>query len=147
MQKRAADKAVDAQTGSADQGLALQRQIYDEQKASMAPYAAFGQHALGSLGQLMGFPASASTPQGLLANQVGRDAFGNPLGPITNDRIPLNMSDPRVQHLAQGGSLVDLSNGNGTIGSIIGQSAYGANRDDGEFTGVAKRRPGSFAVV
>ena len=35
----------------------------------------------------------------------------------------MNMSDPRVQHLAQGGSLVDPQMG--TLGSAMTQSSYG----------------------
>jgi len=119
-QNKAAKKAATQQVQSADQGLALQKQIYDEQKAGMQPYAQFGQQALGSLGSLMGFPA-LPPPN---ANAVGRDAQGNPLGPIFANQPPLNMSDPAVQHLAQGGSLVDRPQstyGQGTIGNLVAQ--------------------------
>ncbi len=119
MQSNAAGKAADQQVASADKGLDLQRQIYDEQKAGMQPYAQFGQQALGSLGSLMGFPAlpPPTPPTGMGAN-------GQSLGPITGNQGPMNMSDPRVQRLAKGGSLVDPGMSDGSIGSMVGQSSY-----------------------
>ncbi len=113
-----ANKAADQQVASADKGLALQKQIYNEQKAGMQPYAQFGQQALGSLGSLMGFPAlPPPTPP------TGYGANGQSLGPITGNQGPMNMSDPRVHRLAKGGSLVDPGM-SGTIGGMVGQSSY-----------------------
>ena len=117
--KKSADaskKAAEQQTASADQGLALQKDIYGQQVAGMQPYAQFGQQALGSLGSLMGFPA--------LPPPTGRDATGAPLGPITGQQGPMNLSDPRVQRLAAGGSMADPGMSDGTLGGAMGQSSY-----------------------
>jgi hypothetical protein len=70
-QASAANKAADQQVASADQGLALQKDIYGQQVAGMQPYAQFGQQALGSLGSLMGFPAqTVQGPQGMPASSL-----------------------------------------------------------------------------
>lgn len=101
-QAGAAKDAANTQVASANEAKAELRPLYEQSIARLDPYAALGGGALGKLGALSGV-----TPLAANAGAVGRDAQGNPLGPINGSQGPLNMSDPRVQHLAQGGSLID----------------------------------------
>lgn len=100
---KAAKSAANQQVESTKQAKAELAPIYQENVARLNPYASLGSSAVGSLSSLMGYPP-ASPP-------VGSGANGQPLGPITGTQGPMNMSDPRVQQLARGGSLTDLSSG------------------------------------
>jgi hypothetical protein len=102
----ASKKAAEQQVAAANQAKADLAPIHQQNVARMDPYASIGGPALGSLRELMGFPA-ATPPTGYGAN-------GQPLGPINGQQGPMNMSDPRVQHLAKGGSLVDMNTSGST---------------------------------
>jgi len=55
-------KAVDAQTNAANQALALQQQVYNDQKQNAAPYQQLGTSTLGRLGQMAAQPANQFNP-------------------------------------------------------------------------------------
>ena len=63
-------KAVDAQTNAANQALALQQQVYNDQKQNAAPYQQLGTSTLGRLGQMAAQPANQFNP----ANYQGQDS-------------------------------------------------------------------------
>lgn len=123
-QASAAKDAANQQVQSATQARADLEPIYRENVARLNPYASLGSSAVGSLNSLMGY---SPTPQ------TGYNASGAPLGPLTGTQGPMNTSDPRVQQLARGGSLADLSSGGrGFSGSPTGTavprtaSSYGS---------------------
>jgi hypothetical protein len=97
----ASKNAAKQQVEAINQAKAELAPIHEQNVARLEPYAAIGGPAVGALRDLMGYPAAAP-PTGYGAN-------GQPLGPITGPQSPLNMSDPRVQQLAKGGSLVDIN--------------------------------------
>lgn len=115
----AAKNAGNIQAGSANDAKGELRPIYEGNLARMQPYASLGGDALGQLRALGGYPAAAA-PTG-------------PLGPITGQQGPMNMSDPRVQALARGGSLADPGMSGSPLGSIGGggTSAYGGAQPQG----------------
>jgi hypothetical protein len=113
----AAKKASEQQVASANQAKSDLEPLYRESVNRMQPYADMGLSALGQTRSLMGYPAPPP--------QTGRDAQGKPLGPFTGEQGPMNMSDPRVQHLAAGGSLADLGSTGATPMGGGGSSSYG----------------------
>lgn len=56
IQSKSAGKAADIQAASGTQAAGTLGQIYQQQRADMAPYAGLGAQAVGSLGSLAGFP-------------------------------------------------------------------------------------------
>lgn len=126
-QASAAKEASGQQVDAANQAKAELAPIHAANVARMDPYAQLGGQAVGQLRALGGYPA----PPPANANAVGRDAQGNPLGPVTANQPPMNMSDPRVQHLARGGSLADPPSAYGGSLASLGQpntaSSYGVS--------------------
>ena len=59
LQSRAAGKAADTQERGAADALALQRQMYEQGRADLAPFRQGGAAAFGTLGGLMGLPMGA----------------------------------------------------------------------------------------
>lgn len=104
----ASKDAAKQQVASAEQAKAELAPIHQQNVARMDPYAALGGGALGKLGALSGIAPVPMSGGVSMANAVGRDAQGNPLGPINGSQGPINMSDPRNQHAARGGSMVDF---------------------------------------
>jgi hypothetical protein len=75
---KAAKEAAATQSASADQALALQKQMYDQTRQDLAPYRETGNTALSSLSSFLGLPANtpsptvpAATPPAGLAPQAG----------------------------------------------------------------------------
>jgi hypothetical protein len=124
--KKGADASKDAaaqQVASADQAKAELRPIYEGNVARMDPYAQLGGQAVGQLRNLSGFGAPPALPPG---GSAGIPQVAVPLNPNGNQGTvnpPMNMSDPRVQMLAKGGSLADIG---GTAATGGGQSSYGS---------------------
>ena len=129
----AANKAADQQVAATDKGLALQQQIYNEQKAGMQPYAQFGQQALGSLGSLMGFaplPAGAVPP---MTPQEAAVAGNDPNNPASARETITNTTG-------------EYAVPRNTLGAIMSRSAYDMEGSaperlggqGGRFTGVAR---------
>ena len=68
-QSDASEQATEAQTAAGTQALALQKQIYEQQRADLAPWRTQGSQAMTTLGSLMGLPA-APTGSGRLGENA-----------------------------------------------------------------------------
>ncbi len=61
LQSRQVDKAVQAQVDAANKALDLQSNVYQQQRADLAPYRNVGSASIGELSRLMGLPAGSDT--------------------------------------------------------------------------------------
>lgn len=61
IQSRAAGRAADTQENAANNALGLQRDIYNQTRADLAPYRDAGASAVGTLSGLMGLPMASSS--------------------------------------------------------------------------------------
>jgi len=59
--KSANDNATKAQSDAADKAVALTQQMYEQDRADMAPYRNIGAYSLGQLGHLTGMPSDFGT--------------------------------------------------------------------------------------
>jgi len=78
----AAGSAADKQKATADQALALQKQIYDEQKAQRAPYVAQGATSLAKLGQIAGNAQQQPLPGAFQNPYLPRSGGAGPTQPL-----------------------------------------------------------------
>ncbi len=117
-QSDAANKASKQQVASIDQAKADLRPLYESNVARLDPYAQLGAQGVGQLRALGGYPTPPALPTGGSAAQPDVAIPLNPNNPANfgTTTPPMNMSDPRVQELARGGSLATLGGG--------GSSAY-----------------------
>lgn len=63
--KKSADavtNAAETQAQSSEEAIALQKQMYEQDRADMAPYRNLGAYSVGALGHLTGMPPTPSTP-------------------------------------------------------------------------------------
>ena len=136
---QAAKEAAKTQVASAGAAKADLQPLYEQSVARLDPYAQLGTQAVGQLRALGGYPAPPPLPPGGSAARPQGPVPWNPADPATAGRPnpPMNMSDPRVQALARGGSLADFGAPAGRT-----QSSYGGS------TGTAvPRQGGSFQTT
>jgi hypothetical protein len=148
MQAHAAGSAARAQQQSADRALALNREMYNQQRDMMSPYISAGQSSLARLmdgywnhrsygaAAPQGPGAVAGVPMATNANQVGAGAFAQAMGPAAalGARFAPGGSLARPQMgapMAQGGGLVPMLAPDGSramvpaqhVDMLIGQGA------------------------
>lgn len=112
----ASKDAARTQAAAADRAMGVQRQVYDDARATLSPYTALGASAAGSLGSLLGLPAGGggmvTAPAGAaaatapaLAGTAGAPGPGM-VGAVEGKRDPMNASGYGG---GRGGSIASLS--------------------------------------
>lgn len=125
---RGQSKAADKQAEAIEKGIALQREMYQQDRADMAPYRGLGGGAIGNLAYLSGInlpaeakpadPAAPLTKDQTLASLGLPPTLGLPQGMMTNkvnaktDEITRRFNDARA---ASGGQTVRISRQGRTI--------------------------------
>lgn len=96
-QNDAAKKAAEQQTSAGDKSIALQREMYEQSRADLAPYRNTGGAAMGTLGSLMGLPTGGS------GADAAADPSAPPVGANPNRRPfsgdPVGHAQPRTEPL------------------------------------------------
>jgi hypothetical protein len=127
MQANAANKATDAQTASSDKAAQVLKEMYEQERADLAPYRAIGLGGLGQLSAGMGYtidpktfdPTQASAPPKNPAPYVvpgAKDASGNPFPGASTG--PQEVPTPKATPMGRNGlsSVGALSTGSGPTG-------------------------------
>jgi hypothetical protein len=120
-QADAANRSADVQAQSNKEALALQRQMYDEQKALQEPYRAAGLTAQNRLMTLLGLGGDPQAQARLDADKAGKIPIGGFLGSMTPDML-----------LRGGKSLSELAGASNTpfVGGDMTSPDYGlANKE------------------
>lgn len=128
--RSAANNAEKEQQQATDQALGLQRDMYQQTRADLAPYRNVGSGAVGTLGALMGLPSGPSTDMAA-PNQFVRG--------VPNDLVPAP-TEPSASGHGPGrnaalerhaGTLADLG-GHGNAIQARTQSSVQLMDDDGQ---------------
>lgn len=90
-QASAANKASDAQVQAAQIAADAQREFYNQSRADYAPYRAYGNQALGLLGQTYGISPDAQKYQSLMEQIAANDKAMHDVGPMKTGRTAEDM--------------------------------------------------------